>query len=128
MRVIIAGSRSFTDYELFKIFMATAMKEELNIEDIDEVVSGCAPGADTLGERWAKENGIPVKRFPAHWDKYGMAAGPMRNAEMADYADFLIAFWHPLCRGTSNMIAKMQHAKKEYIRFEIPTTGIQTLR
>ena len=129
MRVIIAGSREFTDYELFKSFMEKAFKEEkFSLGDIEEVVSGTAPGADTLGERWAKENGIPVKRFPAHWDKYGKAAGPMRNADMADYADFLIAFWHPLCRGTSNMIANMQHAKKEYIRFLIPTTGTLTLR
>lgn len=119
MRVIIAGSREFDDYEMLKQAMAQQLEEGL---DITEVVSGTAPGADRLGERWAQENGISLKRFPAQWEKYGRAAGPMRNAEMADYADYLIAFWHPSCVGTTNMIANMDYRKKPYHRVDIPTT------
>lgn len=70
------------------------------------VVSGKAKGVDTLGERWAKRNNIPVKEFPAKWDdleaegalvregqygKYNCKAGFMRNGQMAEYADALIA-------------------------------------
>jgi len=72
--------------------------------DITEVVSGHAPGADTLGERFAKENNIPVKLFPAAWKKLGRAAGPVRNKAMADYAEALVAFLYPHSKGTKSMI------------------------
>lgn len=119
MKVIIAGSRLFTDYELLKQHMAEVIEDECL--EIEEVVSGTAPGADRLGERWAAERNIPIRRFPANWEKYGKAAGPLRNGEMAAYGDFLVAFWHPLCRGTTNMISQMEHLKKPYRRFTIPT-------
>lgn len=77
---------------------------------ITEVVSGCAPGADTLGEEWAKENGKSVKRFPADWKRYKNAAGPIRNKQMADYADALVAFLHPDSRGTKDMIKQATKA------------------
>lgn len=69
---------------------------------ITEVVSGCARGADAGGEAWAKQRGVPVKYFPADWDKYGRSAGPRRNQQMAEYAEALIAF--PGGRGTANMV------------------------
>jgi hypothetical protein len=46
-------------------------------------------------------NRVPVKQFPADWNKYGKAAGPIRNAQMAKYADAVILF--PGGRGTANM-------------------------
>ena len=70
------------------------------------IVSGGAPGADSLGERYAKERGLAVERYPADWSKHGKAAGPIRNEQMASVADALIAF--PLegaaNRGTYNMV------------------------
>lgn len=42
--------------------------------------------------------------FPADWNKHGKAAGPILNAEMAEVADALIAFWDGKSRGTANMI------------------------
>lgn len=85
MKVIIAGGREVTDYELVKKAV------ELSGYEITEVVSGGAPGADRLGEKWGHENGVFVTVFEADWDKYGKAAGPMRNSNMARYADALIA-------------------------------------
>ena len=61
--------------------------------EVTEVVSGTCYGIDELGEKWAEANGIPVKPFPAWWTKYGRAAGPIRNQQMADYADALILIW-----------------------------------
>jgi hypothetical protein len=78
--VIIAGCRDIYDYE------AVRRAVENSGFQVTEVVSGCATGVDTLGERWAEENGVPVKRFPADWNKYGKAAGGMRNGDMAVYA------------------------------------------
>lgn len=110
MRTIIAGSRDITDYnrlnELLNLTQDTWREREI---PITEVVCGCALGVDTLGERWAHEHGIPVKRFPADWKKYGRAAGPIRNKQMADYAVALIAFKRDkVSKGTDNMIKQAQ--------------------
>jgi hypothetical protein len=76
------------------------------------VISGKAKGADTLGEVWAKANGIPVAEFPADWDKYGKAAGHLRNSEMIveGKPDYVVAFLHPRSRGTKNMIKQAKGA------------------
>lgn len=102
-KVIIAGGRDFSDYEYLR---ASADSDLAGISEDIEIVSGEAKGADSLGERYAKEKGYSVKLFPAEWDKYGRAAGPRRNADMAAYADALIAFWDGKSRGTKNMIDK----------------------
>ena len=71
--------------------------------DIIRVVSGCARGADQLGEKWAEAHGIPVDRFPADWSKYGKSAGYRRNVEMSEHAQALIAVWNG-SPGTKHMI------------------------
>ena len=68
------------------------------------MVSGTGRGVDALGERYAAENGLPVKRFRPDWNQFGRAAGPMRNRDMAEYAEALIAIWDGKSRGTGNMI------------------------
>jgi hypothetical protein len=57
-----------------------------------------------IGEAWAKNAGIPVKRFPADWHKYKRAAGFVRNVEMSKHADALLAIWDGKSAGTSMMI------------------------
>lgn len=99
--IIICGSRDFNDYSLLK----NCMDDLITVYNDDiEIVSGCARGADTLGERYAKENNIPVKRFPAEWDNYGRSAGPIRNKQMIDYANLnkgiCVAFWDGKSHGT----------------------------
>ena len=87
MKTIIAGSRGITDIKL----VGKAVKESGFA--ITEVVSGTARGVDQLGEQWARNNHVPIRRFPAKWDTFGKSAGYRRNEEMADYADSLIALW-----------------------------------
>ena len=100
MKIIIAGSRKFNDYALLK----KTLDEILIDDDNYEIVSGCCSGADKLGERYAVEKGFRVKHFPADWDKFGKAAGPIRNALMADYADGLVLFWDGTSKGSKNML------------------------
>lgn len=102
MRVIIAGSRDFNDWDFLKCSCDEIVKDH-NVYSI-EIVSGTARGADLLGERYADYYGYPVKRFPANWKKYGKRAGYLRNSEMAEYADCLIAFWDGESKGTKHMI------------------------
>lgn len=108
VRVIIAGSRSYPGgYE------GVARAVKASGFEIATVISGVARGADLDGERWAYEYGVPVERYPADWDKYGRKAGPIRNQQMADVADALIALWDGKSRGTRDMIERM--AKKPTI-------------
>lgn len=93
MKTIIAGGR---DYRISQDDI-----EFLDSLEITEVVSGGAKGADTGGEEYAEERGIPIIRFNADWDKHGKAAGPIRNREMANYADAVVLF--PGGRGTESM-------------------------
>ena len=104
IKVIIAGTRDFNDYAFLKKNVDYFLQGiNPNNEEI-EIVSGNARGADKLGERYAKEHNLPVKLFPANWDKYGKRAGNLRNQEMANYADVLIAFWDEKSKGTKHMI------------------------
>lgn len=110
MKVIIAGGRDFKDYDLLE---ENCDRILANIE-VEEIVSGGQVttdpvtgekyGADYLGELYAKDNWHKVKIFPANWNKLGKRAGPIRNAQMAEYADMLIAFWDKRSRGTQSMI------------------------
>lgn len=94
---------------ILKTIIAGGRNTSLTQDDIDfldqlnitEVVSGCARGIDTEGEVWAEVNQIPIKRFPADWDRYGKGAGFKRNAEMAKYAEQLVVF--PGGNGTNHM-------------------------
>ena len=101
MRVIIAGGREFDDYEMMEEEM-DCLYGKLHSQIV--VVSGTARGADSLGERWGKENQLSIESFPADWSKYGKSAGYRRNAEMANHSDILIAFWDGESKGTKHMI------------------------
>jgi hypothetical protein len=120
LRMIVAGGRNFSDYERLKASIAEALGDH----PLDQlrIVSGGARGADLLGERWAKEHGVPIDRYDARWDdldapgavigvnargqKYNRAAGFARNAEMAANADAVLAM--PGGKGTADMVQLMQ--------------------
>ena len=112
MRVIIAGGRNYFP-TIDEITIAVAKSGF----KIGQVISGNAPGVDVCGERWAESHSIPVVLFPALWAKHGKKAGPIRNAEMAEFAEGLIAF--PGGPGTTNMIANMKRLKKPIYIVEI---------
>src|SRR5439155_18131650 len=85
MKTIIAGSRTLTAYPLL------CWAVESSRFDITEVFTGCARGIDQLAIRWAWEHRVPYRLFPADWLKWGTPAGPMRNIQMANHADAVIA-------------------------------------
>jgi len=98
MKTIIAGSRNIKDYE----YLLTCLS---NIDwDITTVISGTASGADSLGEKFALDAGIPLMRFPADWVNYGRAAGFIRNEEMAEFAEACIVLWDGRSKGSKHMI------------------------
>jgi hypothetical protein len=113
IKVIVAGSREFQDYDL----LARTLDK---VPRPFEVVCGMSAGGDKLGRRYAHHNDLPVKEFPADWESLGKRAGPIRNTQMGDYADALIAFWDGKSRGTAHMIdyAKKKGLKVLVIRFD----------
>ena len=109
MKLIIAGSRT--------IDRMSAVEEAFRLSEfvpflVTKVVSGhCPDGVDALGERWAEERGILVKRFPADWKKFGRMAGPLRNQQMVDFADGLLAVWDGKSRGTNDVIRRAEERR-----------------
>ena len=107
--VIICGSREFENYELLKEKCNHLLSRKLNDPNIKVVIiSGCAKGADSLGEKYASEIGLEILKYPADWDKYGKRAGYLRNKQMAEIGNAVIAFMVPgedKNRGTKNMIS-----------------------
>ena len=101
IKIIVAGGRNYNDYEFLKLKLNEVLAN-LPEDDEIEITSGGATGADQMGERFADEYGLKLKVFPADWNKHGRAAGPIRNRNMAEYADCLVAFEGG--RGTQNMI------------------------
>lgn len=105
MKVIVAGGRDFKNYKLLKCTLDSFQQEYGNIT---EVISGTAVGVDKLGEQYANENNIPIKRFVPDWQGLGEKAGHVRNRLMGDYAKehngMLVAFWDKQSKGTKGMI------------------------
>lgn len=103
MRVIVAGSRGITS----KAVVMAALREAYLWEAINPtcIVSGAARGVDRVGEEIARAAGIRVDRRPADWNAHGRRAGFMRNEEMADNADALVAVWDGISPGTKHMIS-----------------------
>ncbi len=105
-RIIVAGSRGFSEYARMEKILDAYIKERKDIA----IISGTARGADRLGERYANARGITLLRCPANWEKYGKSAGIIRNEEMARLAvsdgchGVLFAFWDGESRGTQAMI------------------------
>jgi hypothetical protein len=118
-RVIIAGGRDFSNFRLLCKVCMHMLKNKINVE----IVSGAANGADKLGEKFAKFMGYEVKQFPANWDVYGKRAGLVRNEEMAQYADSLIAFWDESSKGTKHMI---DLAEKRNLKVKVQTYKVET--
>ncbi|MGA9918755.1 MAG: SLOG family protein [Paraburkholderia sp.] len=121
-RVIVAGSRDFTNYRLLRAKL-DYFTGGFTVQPA--IVSGCARGADALGEQYAKRRSLEIVRFPAEWDCFGKSAGMLRNARMAWASSHLVAFWDGASPGTCNMIetAKAEGLAVRVVDFNTSTTG-----
>lgn len=112
MRLAIVGSRTFNDYDLlvnwvrpFKHYTSTSIT----------IISGGASGADALAKKYAEHPlcfNTEYIEFPAEWNKYGKSAGFIRNQQIIDNCDMVLAFWNGESRGTADTIEKAKRAKK----------------
>lgn len=119
MRILVCGDRNYTDWAAFEEELREWLIEEphcwINCAKPSEItiIEGGARGVDTLAKEFAIKYGMAVKEYPADWDKYGKAAGPIRNKQMLDEGkpDLVIAFLNSQhSRGTKNMIEQATKA------------------
>ena len=108
MNVIIAGSRTFSDYDLLRKKLDFFLSHKTDIH----IVCGEAEGADQLGKKYAQEKGYEVLSYPDESSIYGSFAKYKRNREMARVADALVAFWDGKSKGTAQLIQVMKEARK----------------
>lgn len=127
-RILIAGSRSFNDYNMLRRrVIVYLINNHIPLRDVI-VISGHASGADALGEQFAERFNLPVETYPAEWNnldavpckittdkrgrKYNKLAGMNRNRIMVDKADHIIVFWDAISSGTKNDIDLARKAGK----------------
>jgi hypothetical protein len=114
VRVIVCGSRAFTDYKLMKEKLDKLLANLWGYV----ILSGHAKGADLLGERYAGERWVNYEVFHPDYSK-GKNAPILRNAEMVDSCtkrDVLIAFWDLKSPGTRDIVAR---ARKKGMRVRV---------
>ena len=104
----IVGYRNYNDYENFKIHIKDFINKYGNI---DKIISGGASGTDSLADRYAKENNIPLVVYVPEWNKYGKYAGPKRNQYIINDSTHIIAFLSSISKGTYDSINRAKIKK-----------------
>lgn len=121
-RLCVFGSRSFDtvqcadymDAALKSFVMGYRSSRPCEIE----IVHGGTPGADALAGEWSVANGYgSATVFEADWKTHGKAAGPIRNSQMVEYANYFIGFWDGRSTGTKDMIGKVEKSYKPLLVF-----------
>jgi len=107
MKIAVIGSRNFNNYQLLKNTL-DKYKEKCEL-----IISGGAKGADKLAEKYAEENGIETKIFKPNWKRYGKGAGLIRNRQIVENADLIIAFWDGKSKGTEFSVNYAKKSGKE---------------
>lgn len=108
MKLAIVGSRTFNDYKKLREVTSTFFR----FQDIEAIISGGASGADSLGEKFAEDLGLPLRRHLPDWNKNGKSAGFLRNQNIVDDCDVVLALWDGHSKGTEDTIAKARLARK----------------
>ena len=97
MIIAVIGSRNFSDYRLLESTLVV-------LPEITKIVSGGAKGADSLAEIYAEKYQLPLIVFKPDWQKYGRGAGIVRNREIIEAADMVVAFWDGSSKGTASSL------------------------
>ncbi len=113
MKLIIAGSRTIDNIQHLYNAILTHDLGDFVKNEVTQIVSGTANGADYLGEVLAGKLSIPLTKMPADWEKHGKSAGYRRNEEMSKYADACLVLYDGISRGSKHMI---DLAKKENLK------------
>lgn len=112
MRILVCGGRNFSNKERLEYILSHTIWWEI----ITCLIHGGAKGADSLAGEWAERIGIKVEVYPADWDKFGKAAGGIRNQQMLDEGDPDLVIAFPGGSGTADMIRRSRKAGIEVLQ------------
>ena len=104
MKLAIIGSRN----------LQTSKLEEYIPEGVTEIVSGGAKGTDSCAKSYATEKKIGYREFLPKYGRYGRAALIIRNKEIVDYADEVLAFRDGKSKGTKSVISYCKDTGKNF--------------
>lgn len=124
MNIAIIGSRSFHNYELVKSTVNDYVHQ--NTIKIHCIVSGGAKGADTLAQKFALEYQLDMIVYKPDWKRFGKRAGFIRNTEIIENSDVVIAFWDGSSNGTKDSITKAKQKNKIVIVIIVSDQGLST--
>jgi len=119
-RVLVTGSRVWSDSEA--IHEALDREYERSPSGMI-VVHGAARGADTIAWQWAMDmfyqrHLVKHEAHHADWDRYQLAAGHVRNAEMVKLgASVCLAFPLGDSRGTRGCMKLAERARIPVINY-----------
>lgn len=114
MKLLIAGSRDFTDLDYALRIINELINDKEIIEEDLEIISGMARGADTVAVQIAKDNDLKLHEYPANWNQYGKSAGYRRNVDMGNACDIAVIFWDGQSKGTKHMIDTLTQLNKKH--------------
>jgi hypothetical protein len=125
-KLIVAGGRDFNNMLLMDTFIMKYVKSLPDDQSVS-IVSGMAKGADRLAFEWAKAQNCKCYEMPADWNTHGRRAGFLRNNDMANVSQGLLAFHDGVSKGTQHMIAiaRNKNLNVRVIQYD-QSTGIST--
>lgn len=103
MKVAVVGSRGININDLERYLPA----------ETEEIISGGARGVDSCAAAYAVNNGIKLTVIRPNYDKHGRSAPIIRNIDIINRADFVIAFWDGVSRGTKFVIDRCEGTGKD---------------
>ena len=114
--------------------MKTAIigSRDLFVDDFDnylpagvtEIISGGARGIDGCARAYAVRKGIPLREFRPDYARYGRGATHVRNREIVDTADCVVAFWDGKSRGTEGTIRYAEKCGKPVVCWVTSPEGL----
>ena len=110
-RVAVIGSRRFPNPEVIVAYVSNLPADTI-------LVSGGAEGTDTIAEQAARARSLSVEIYAADWEQLGRKAGPIRNQQIVEASDLVVAFWDGESRGTLNTVMRAVEAKREVRVFD----------
>lgn len=117
MRIIVCGSRTFMDYTLLQETLDRLTRKLDKAKLV--ILSGHTRGADTLAEHWCFVRHVSLEVYHPDHNTHGKAAPHVRNREMVEAADALVAFWDGESPGTASIVAlaRKKKLKVRVVRF-----------
>ncbi len=116
MKIAVVGSRQVLDEPVIQEVLDTYLGK------MTVLITGGAKGVDTLAERWARKNDIPVEVYLPDWKNLGKAAGIVRNRAMVMECHECIAFWDGISKGTKSTIEMCKKQNKRVVVFTVETS------